>query len=136
MNHRTHCVGVGGFILRGEQMLFLKRNNEPRIWAPPGGRLNPGEDPVEGLRREIAEETRLQVEILSPISVWYDDYADFKLLAIFFLCRYVAGEIELSDESAGAEWLTLDAIKERIRHGTLLGKVEDYERAFKIFAFL
>jgi len=134
MNQRTHHVGVGGYIIRDDQMLFLKRNNEPRVWAPPGGRLNPDEDPLEGLLREIAEEVGLRVEVLSPVSIWYDDYDDSKLLAVFFLCRYLEGEIELSRESAAAEWLALDAIRERIRRSTLLGRVEDYERAFEIFS--
>ena len=40
----------------------------------------------------------------------------------------------MSRESAAAEWLALDAIRERIRRSTLLGRVEDYERAFEIFS--
>jgi len=132
----AHYVGVGGFIVKDDRMLFPRRNREPRIWAPPGGRLLPGEVPLDGLQREIAEECGLQVEVLSPTSVWYGDYADSKVLAIFFLCRYLGGEITLSSESAHAEWLTLGTIEERIQQGTLLGEVEEYERAFKILGCL
>lgn len=58
------------------------------------------------------------------------------MLAIFFLCTYAAGELKLSNESADAEWLTLEVIEKRIHQGTLLGELEDYKRAFRLFPYL
>ena len=35
-------------------------------WMPPGGHLDPNEDPVAGALREVREETSLNVELFSP----------------------------------------------------------------------
>ena len=44
------------------------------LWLPPGGHLEPNEDPVQAARREALEETGLEVEILPTTEVFrYDD---------------------------------------------------------------
>ena len=39
-------------------------------WMPPGGHLNPNEDPVAGALREVREETGLNVELFSPTTAY------------------------------------------------------------------
>ena len=39
-------------------------------WMPPGGHLNPNEDPVAGALREVREETGLNVELFSPTTTY------------------------------------------------------------------
>lgn len=43
--------------------------NGHTVWATPGGGLEPGEDPVEGLRRELSEELGLADPTIGP-QVW------------------------------------------------------------------
>jgi 8-oxo-dGTP diphosphatase len=38
----------------------------PNQWAMPGGRVEPGEEPIEAARREVYEETGLTVDRLEP----------------------------------------------------------------------
>ncbi len=57
-------VGVGAVVVDGQgRVLLVKRGSEPRRghWSIPGGLLEVGESLVEGARREVAEETGLDV---------------------------------------------------------------------------
>lgn len=52
------------FIRRGEQLLMLNRNNAPcmGLWTGVGGKIEPGEIPLESVLREVYEETGIRLE--------------------------------------------------------------------------
>ena len=65
-------VGVAGVIWNKQgQVLLIRRRNPPRAghWSLPGGRVERGERLEDALRREIREETGLEVEILGLAGV-------------------------------------------------------------------
>lgn len=66
----------------------------------PGGRLEFGENPYDALKREIAEEVGLEVEIVRPIHVWtyVKNTEEFQLVGINYLCAWTSGEVVLSEE--------------------------------------
>ncbi len=57
-------VGVGGVIIRDARALLIRRGSEPLRgeWSIPGGILELGETLVEGVARELLEETGLTGE--------------------------------------------------------------------------
>jgi len=67
-------VGVKAFIVNDGKYLLLRRTKayegETFVrWDIPGGRINPGEATIDGLKREIDEETGLEFkEILSVLA--------------------------------------------------------------------
>ena len=63
MNRHFTCTG---FLTQGDRTLLLWHRNL-RMWVPPGGHLEPDEDPVSAVLREIREETGLAAEVL-PLS--------------------------------------------------------------------
>ncbi len=65
-------LGVAAVIWNAEgDVLLIRRAKEPRKgqWSLPGGKLEFGETLIEGVRREVREETGLEVEILGLVDV-------------------------------------------------------------------
>jgi ADP-ribose pyrophosphatase YjhB (NUDIX family) len=65
-------VGVGGVIIDKGRALLIRRGSEPLRgeWSIPGGTLELGETLVEGVARELLEETGLVVRVLEQIEVF------------------------------------------------------------------
>ena len=64
-------VGVGGVVIDNERALLIRRGGPPMEgqWSIPGGMLELGETLTEGVARELAEETGLQVQVIDIIEV-------------------------------------------------------------------
>lgn len=64
-------------------------------WGLPGGSLEYGETPEEGVRREVHEETGWQIEIerLLFVKTWTPDR-----VGLYYLCRIADGDFQPSDE--------------------------------------
>ena len=67
----TAPMGVSGllghtmcFLRQGQQLLLLNRRRQPAmgLWTGVGGKIEPGETPLQGALREVHEETAIQVE--------------------------------------------------------------------------
>jgi 8-oxo-dGTP diphosphatase len=108
----THRVAVNAFLIFDEKFLLLKRATRPMIWAPPGGRLNPDEDPVAGLQREVYEESALQITVQQPVTSWFGLFNSSKLFSVDFLCTSEKSAVTLSAEHSEYRWLTIKQLKE------------------------
>lgn len=109
-------VSVGGIILNGQKEVFvLKRADNddflPGFWEIPGGGLDFGENPEEGLKREIKEECGLEIEVINPVVVtdYFMDKDDKKIhrVEINFMCRLKSEDqnIALSEEHTESKWV-------------------------------
>jgi 8-oxo-dGTP diphosphatase len=58
-------VGVGAIIFRGDSVLLVQRGKEPSYgkWSIPGGLVELGESLATAVRREVREETGLEVSV-------------------------------------------------------------------------
>jgi len=65
-------VGVGGVVIDRHRALLIRRGSEPHkgAWSIPGGMLELGEELAEGVRRELKEETGLEVEPLEIVAAF------------------------------------------------------------------
>jgi 8-oxo-dGTP diphosphatase len=72
--------------------------------------LDTGEDPVDGLKREVKEETGLSIEVIKPYYVYhYIDEADDSVVEIAFICKVMgSNEVSLSPEHQEYKWITAD----------------------------
>lgn len=110
MDHEhLHSVSVAGVILddQGRALLIQRRDNGH--WEAPGGILELDEDIESGLRREVREETGLEVEPIALTGV-YKNMAR-GIVALVFRCRAVGGQLTETDESRAFRWLTADEVK-------------------------
>lgn len=101
-------VGVGGVVIADDRALLIRRGSEPLKgqWSIPGGKLELGETLVEGVRRELLEETGLEVRVLELIEVFERIFPDhhpagaaqragrpqYHFLILDYLCQALSGE--------------------------------------------
>src|SRR5690242_1955170 len=95
-------IAVKAFIIKDDKLLLLKRRSndvhKPGDWDIPGGRLELGEDPFLGLKRETKEETGLDITIQRPLDIHHFTRDDGQIITmLIFLCEPGAGEITLSE---------------------------------------
>ena len=85
-----HSVSVTGIITddRGRALLIQRRDNHQ--WEPPGGVLELGESIHDGLRREVREETGLDVEPIALTGVYKN--MNHGIIALVFQCKIIGGE--------------------------------------------
>jgi len=102
-------VGQKAFIQKGSKVLILR---DPDLGLDfPGGKIQEGEtDFDEALRREVLEETGLQIEIGEPFHRWFWKFgpghrnAGKEVYLIGFRCSYLSGDVNLSDEHSESKW--------------------------------
>lgn len=89
------------------RVLLARRAIEPERgkWDLPGGFLESGEHPLDGLRRELREETGLHVEPAQFLGVWMDVYGDSgkSTLNLYRVCG-ADGEPNAADDIDEVRW--------------------------------
>jgi mutator protein MutT len=105
-------VGVGAIVLDGDSVLLVKRAHEPLKgeWSVPGGAVDVGETLEQAIRREVLEETCLDIEVgpivdvLDRIRYDPDGRVKFHYVLIDFLCRPVGGTLQSASDADDATW--------------------------------
>lgn len=108
-------VSLRGVILTPTGKLLIVRRASDSGWELPGGRLGAHEDTIPGLRREIEEETGLDIGVDDPLhSVSWRNDADRGRFAVYYRCRTETTDVTLSDEHTAANWVTPDRATSRL----------------------
>ena len=108
-------VAVGAIIEHAESglILLLKRSQNvaflPGVWEDIGGRLKQFEEPEDALRREVREESGLEIEIIRPINIFHlfhgERTADNEMIIITYWCSSHCEHVVLSHEHSDYRWL-------------------------------
>jgi 8-oxo-dGTP diphosphatase len=105
-------VGVGGVVIADRRTLLIRRGNPPLEgqWSIPGGTLEVGEALIEGVRRELAEETGIDVRVLDMIEVFErivrdeGGRAQYHFVIVDYLCEIVSGEARAGSDVTDVAW--------------------------------
>ena len=97
-----HSVSVAGVITddHGRALLVQRRDNHR--WEPPGGVLELAESIHDGLRREVREETGLDVEPTNLTGIYKNITRG--IVALVFRCKVAGGHLTTNDEVTAFHW--------------------------------
>ena len=109
-------IGVGAVIEdRAGRVLLVKHIPErggfwQGKWICPGGALEPGETIEEGIKREVMEETQLEIELVKPLHpfdriVRSNDRVSLHIIYIDYLARLTGGELKAGSDVGQAIWV-------------------------------
>jgi phosphoglycolate phosphatase len=106
-------VTVGGLIyVDTDQVLMIRTHKWSNLWGIPGGKIKWGEASVEALRREIKEETDLEVTDVEFVLVQdcihsKEFYRDAHFVLLNYTCRCTSPPaVRLNDEAREFRWVT------------------------------
>ncbi len=84
--------------------------NKKEICDLPGGGVRFYETSMDGLNREVYEETRLKVRVLELFSFYDVLRPTLHLSLVTYLCEYESGDVSLSWEHDRHEWIGINDI--------------------------
>jgi len=114
-------VGVGAVVIHGQRVLLVQRGREPLKgeWSLPGGVLELGEELAEGVRREVKEETGLDVETVKQIAAFDRVVWDgtggrtrvrYHYVIVDYVCRLKQGELHPASDVVDARWVSREEL--------------------------
>jgi len=105
-------VGVGGVVIDRHRALLIRRGSEPLKgeWSIPGGMLELGEELAEGVRRELKEETGLEVEPLEIVAAFdritrEGKRVKYHYVIVDYVCRRKRGRLKPASDVVDARWV-------------------------------
>jgi 8-oxo-dGTP diphosphatase len=94
-------------LIDDENRLLIMKSSDMNVqfageWDLPGGHIHIGEDAIDGLKREVKEETTL--DITSPERIYEEGRIKF------YKTRRYNGTIKLSEEHTEYKWVTIQEL--------------------------
>lgn len=107
-------VGVGGVVISDGRTLLIRRGHAPLQgeWSIPGGTLELGETLIEGVERELLEETAINVRVVDLIEVFDRVFRDeagrtqYHFVILDYLCELLGGEARAGSDVTDVAWVS------------------------------
>jgi len=100
--YENPVVGVAGIILNDKRQILLGRRNRGEYaghWCIPCGYVEYHEDVYDAVRRELKEESNLDIEVVKPFTVQSNFHdPDMHSVGIWFLVRITGGSASAGDD--------------------------------------
>lgn len=110
----THIIAAAAVVVNEDGDVLFEKHVR-RGWEFPGGQVEVGENVIDAVRREVLEETGVEIEVgelfcVSSNTGKYPGYNGVKeiptKLMLDFACKAVSGEARTSDENSETAWFS------------------------------
>ena len=107
MENQLFYVGQKAFIEKDDEVLVMADKMGVDF---PGGKINEGSlNFIDELKREVREETSLEIEIGEPFHVWHlVPKNGHNVFLVGYKCKYISGDVKVSSEHLGYQWVNKD----------------------------
>ena len=109
-------VMVDAVVIENEKLLLVTRKKDPfkGFLTFPGGKVDEGEKVEDAVKRELREETSLDIEPTDILGVYSDPSRDPRghRISVTFIAKVISGEAKPSSDAESIEWLSVNEIKE------------------------
>lgn len=119
---------MGALIIDRDRILLVQRGKQPLKgwWSLPGGVVETGEQLTDAIKREVREETGLEVEPQLVVEIFErilrdkEGKPEYHYVLIDYLCKAKGGEPRPGDDAAAVEWVKRkDLASRKVTEGTL-----------------
>jgi len=119
-----HIVAVMGIVRNSADEILLVKSPR-RGWEPPGGQVENGEDALTALRREILEESGVEVETGKLLAMYSNVTSDPTKLMLTFEATAIGGRLLTSEESLDVGWFPPEDAVAKVTHPVQKSKFQD-----------
>ncbi|WJV20614.1 NUDIX hydrolase [Rossellomorea marisflavi] len=135
MQMPVHIVAAGGFVTNEKDEILLVKTRRDGHWVFPGGQIEVGENLIDGVIREVKEESGMDVTVSHLVGVFsntatYEGHSGVKIVpskVMFdFVCELVGGEFNTSDETSDVRWVRKEDVLNMISAPALRTRYEAY----------
>ena len=112
---RTPYLTVDGIIVKDKKILLVERRYPPEGWALPGGFVEYGEKTEDAVKREVMEETGLEVKKVRLFGVFSDPERDPRIhtVSVVYVCD-TEGDPSSGSDAKKVMFFDLEHLPERI----------------------
>lgn len=111
-------LGVGAVVFQEGKVLLIERGQEPLKgwWTLPGGLVETGERLECAVRREVMEETGLEIHPLEVAAIFerimpdLEGRTEFHYVIVDYICKLTGGTLKAGSDVSNALWVAVDKL--------------------------
>lgn len=108
LNEQQYAIGTFAIIFDSEKRVLLCHRRDYDLWNLPGGKLEQGESPWDGVIREVKEETGLDVHVDRLAGIYHKP--EKNEIVFSFVCSVTSGGLMVNDEADKMEYFVPDSL--------------------------
>jgi len=123
MQMPVHIVATLGFVENTKGEILLVKTRRDGHWVFPGGQVKVGENLIDGIIREVKEESGIDVKVSHLVGVFsntatYEGHSGVKVVptkVMFdFVCEPIGGKLTTSDETSDSRWVNKEEVLDMV----------------------
>ncbi|MBR0137987.1 MAG: NUDIX domain-containing protein [Erysipelotrichaceae bacterium] len=130
----THIIASAGVVLNDNDEILLVKSNHYG-WMFPGGQVEVGENAIDAIKREVMEETGIEIAVeelfcVSSNTGTHPGYGGVRVvptkIALDFICRAKGGTLRASDENSESSFVSREKALEMIQTPAIAERFRAY----------